>query len=103
VEAWRGLVNGRWSLIEHFDTDGRRFLVARKNDADAMGPAAVSARERQVLLGRARGLSLKLISYDLGLSIGSVSKVLRSAMDKLGLANEAELIAALAPPPPGHA
>ena len=98
VEAWRGLVDGRWSLVEHFDSDGRRFLVARKNDPDTLGPSAVSLRERQVLLRRARGLPLKLISYDLGLSIGAVSKTLRSGMSKLGLSHEAEMIAALAPP-----
>jgi DNA-binding CsgD family transcriptional regulator len=95
VEAWRCLVSGRWSLLEHFDSDGRRFLVARKNDPETPGPSAISLRERQILLGRARGLPLKLISYDLGLSIGAVSKTLRSGMKKLGLTHEAELIAAL--------
>jgi hypothetical protein len=32
LELWQGLVAGRWSLVEQFDSDGRRFLVARKND-----------------------------------------------------------------------
>jgi len=93
VEAWRGLVAGRWSLLEHFDSDGRRFLVARKNDADVGGPSVLSPRERQVLAARARGMSFKLISYDLGVSLAAVSKYLLSGMQKLGLANEMELVA----------
>ncbi len=28
LQLWRGLVDGRWSLIEQFSSDGRRFLVA---------------------------------------------------------------------------
>ncbi|HMJ53831.1 MAG TPA: helix-turn-helix transcriptional regulator [Polyangiaceae bacterium] len=93
LEAWRGLVEGRWSLLEHFDTDGQRFLVARKNDPDAAGPLALSLRERQVLACRARGLSLKLIAYDLGLSVPSISRTLKSAMTKLGISSPEELAA----------
>jgi DNA-binding CsgD family transcriptional regulator len=93
LDAWRGLIAGRWSLVEHIDTDGKRFLVARKNDPDAFGPAAVSQRERQIMAARARGLSLKIIAYDLGLSIASVSRGLQSGMAKLGMSHEAELVA----------
>jgi hypothetical protein len=32
LDLWQGLVAGRWSLFDRFDTDGRRFLIARKND-----------------------------------------------------------------------
>jgi DNA-binding CsgD family transcriptional regulator len=92
LEAWRGLVQGRWSLVEHFDSDGQRFLVARKNDPDARGPRGLNARERQVLASRSRGLSLKLIAYELGLSIPSVSRALRSGMTKLGISSHEELV-----------
>jgi len=92
LETWRGLVAGRWSLVEHFDTDGRRFLLARKNDPDVKAIAGLSKRECQVLSLRARGISLKLIAYDLGLSVPSVSRSLRTGMAKLGVASEAELV-----------
>jgi DNA-binding CsgD family transcriptional regulator len=91
IDAWRGLVEGRWSLIEHFDTDGQRFIVARKNDPVASGPSHLSVRERQVLACRARGLSLKLIAYDLGWSVPTVSRTLRSGMGKLGISSDEEL------------
>jgi DNA-binding CsgD family transcriptional regulator len=85
------LVEGRWSLVEYFDTDGQRFLVARKNDPEATGPSRLALRERQVLACRARGLSLKLIAYDLGLSIPTISRALQSGMAKLGLSSDEEL------------
>jgi DNA-binding NarL/FixJ family response regulator len=92
LDAWKGLVAGRWSLIEHFDSDGKRFLVARRNDPDAPGPNALLRRERQVLAYRARGLSMKLIAYELGLSVGCVSRNLASGMAKLKLSCHAELV-----------
>ena len=49
VEVWRGLVSGLWSLVDHFDTDGRRYLVAHRNDATTPDPRALTERERQVL------------------------------------------------------
>ena len=33
LELWQGLVAGRWSLVDRFDSDGRRFLVARRSRA----------------------------------------------------------------------
>jgi DNA-binding CsgD family transcriptional regulator len=93
LEGWRGLVAGRWSLVEQFDTDGKRFIVARKNDPRIAAPAALALRERQVLACRSRGLSLKLIAYDLGVSLPTVSRALQSGMSKLGLRSEADLVA----------
>lgn len=96
LDAWKGLIAGRWSLVDHIDTDGKRFLVARKNAPDPDGPEGLSLRERQVLASRARGLALKLIAYDLGLSIASVSKSLQTGMAKLGLSCEPDLVALFA-------
>jgi DNA-binding NarL/FixJ family response regulator len=91
LDAWRALVAGRWSLIDHIDTEGKRFLVARRNEPDAPEASGLTLRERQVVAARARGLSLKLIAYDLGLSIATVGKSLHSAMTKLGVSCDAEL------------
>lgn len=91
LDAWKGLVAGRWSLVEHFDSDGKRFLVARKNDPHVDEPARITLRERQVLSARARGLPLKLIAYDLGLSVATASRTLQSGMSKLGLVRQADL------------
>ena len=97
LAAWRGLVQGRWSLIEHFDSDGQRFLVARKNDPDAHGPRGLEARESLVLAYRARGFSLKLIAYELGLSIPSVSRALASGKAKLGISSHEQLVSLFFP------
>lgn len=99
IEAWKALVAGRWSLVDHVDSDGKRFLVARKNDPDHAGPTGLSRRERQILAARARGFSLKLIAYDLGLSIAGVSRGLQSGMTKLGVRHEGELAAFFSQPP----
>jgi DNA-binding CsgD family transcriptional regulator len=96
VELWKGLVAGRWSLVDHFDTDGRRLLVARRNEVDPPRPAGVSSRGRQILAYRGLGHSLKLIAYELGLSTATVSEELGRAMRTLGLRSEAELASLVA-------
>ncbi|MGH7440742.1 MAG: LuxR C-terminal-related transcriptional regulator [Polyangiaceae bacterium] len=79
------------------DTDGKRFLVARKNDPEAPEVSGLTLRERQVVAARARGLSLKLIAYELGLSIAAVGKSLQAGMTKLGVPSDAELPALFSP------
>ena len=100
LDLWQGLVAGRWSLLDRFDTDGRRFLVARRNDPEVTDPRALTLRERQVLAYTAMGHPVKLIAYSLGISVSTVSSGRRSAMRKLGLrthADVARLFAAAAP------
>jgi DNA-binding NarL/FixJ family response regulator len=80
LDLWQGLVAGRWSLFDRFDTDGRRFLIARKNDPDVKDPRALTMRQRQVLSYAAMGHPLKLIAYSLGISPSSVSTNRRAAM-----------------------
>jgi DNA-binding CsgD family transcriptional regulator len=97
LELWEGLVSGRWSLIDRFDTDGRRYLVARKNAPDVPDPRALTLRERHVLAYAAMGHPLKLIAYSLGLSLSTVSVNRRTAMRKLGLQHHADIFALFAP------
>jgi DNA-binding NarL/FixJ family response regulator len=91
VEAWRGLVTGRWTLLDHFDGDGRRYLVAHRNDPDAPDPRALTLRERQVVGYVALGQSNKLIAYELGLSASTVGVLLKNAAAKLGARSRTEL------------
>ena len=93
VELWRGLVSGRWSLVDRFEQDGRRFVVARQNPPGHRDPRALSGRERDVAASVARGLSIQLIAYELGLSPSTVSAHLSRALRKLGLTNRGELAA----------
>jgi DNA-binding CsgD family transcriptional regulator len=100
LEIWRALVSGRWSIVEHSDTDGKRLILARRNQASVPQPAALNADERLVALYTSWGHSNKLIAYELGLSASTVSSLLRSALRKLGLSSRSELLRVFAPPEP---
>lgn len=95
LELWQGLLLGRWSMVDHFDTDGRRFMVARRNDPDAPAPRELTRRQRQVVFYAALGLAHKQIGYALGLSETTVATHLRIALDKLGIETREELIQAV--------
>lgn len=92
LELWRGLLAGRWSLVDHFDSDGRRFILARRNDPDLPEPEALSRRQRQVVFYASVGWSNKEIGYALGLAENTVSAHLTRSLEKLGIANRAALV-----------
>jgi DNA-binding CsgD family transcriptional regulator len=94
VALWRALVAGQWSLVDHFDHDGRRFVVAHRNQMLDAGARlrALSDRERQASLLVALGHSNKLIAYDLGVSVSTVSTLLARAAVKLGCSSRTSLI-----------
>ncbi len=91
LALWRALVEGRWSLVDHFDSDGRRFVIATKNAPRATQPLCLTRRERQVAVLAAAGHANKLIAYDLGVSEGTVAATLSRAMQKLGVRSRTKL------------
>jgi DNA-binding CsgD family transcriptional regulator len=91
VAIWRGLVSGRWSLVDSFESDGRRYIVARKNDPHVTDPRRLTLRERQIVAYARLGHANKLIAYELGLSTSSVATHLARALRKLGLRSRSEL------------
>lgn len=91
VELWRALVDGRWSIVDRFNRDGRRFLIAHENELETASQLSLTTRERQVVTCVAMGHSNKLVAYELGLSVGAVSSYLRLAMRKLGLSSRLDL------------
>jgi DNA-binding CsgD family transcriptional regulator len=91
LELWRGLFSGRWSLVDHFDSDGKRFLLALRNDPDAPGPA-LPLRQRQVLFYVATGWSNKEVGYALGISDTTVAAHLSRALIALGIQSRSEWI-----------
>jgi DNA-binding CsgD family transcriptional regulator len=94
LEIWKGLVAGRWSLVDHFDTDGKRFLLAVKNTPRVDRRADLTPRERRVCTLAAMGHRDKEISYLLGLSLGSITASLHRARVKLDVKSRAELVTA---------
>jgi DNA-binding NarL/FixJ family response regulator len=91
---WRAMVQSEWSLVDWFDHDGKRFLVAHENAVSQERTRKLSAREHQVVACAAMGHSNKLIAYDLGISTGTVAVLLSRAATKLGVSNRTALIGA---------
>jgi DNA-binding NarL/FixJ family response regulator len=89
---WRALVDGRWSLVEHFESDGRRILVARRNAPTSHQHEALSEQERNLVALLALGHSIKLCAYELGRAESTTSELARNALHKMGIRSRAELI-----------
>ncbi len=106
VAIWMPLCSGRWSLVDRFDADGRRFLVAQRNGPRAERPEGFTLRERQVATLLALGHSHYLVAYSLGLSESALENHTRRVMTKLGAVSRVEfieLLSAAVYPAPGGA
>jgi len=92
LEIWWALLRGRWSMVEWFDTDQRRYVLAMPNGPRVFDPRGLTGRESQVVAYAALGDSHKLIAYRLGISRSRVSDALQSAMRKLGVKTQPQLV-----------
>ncbi len=97
LNNWEGLVNGRWSIVDRFDSDGRRFIVAIKNDPAHPDLRGLTLRERQVAEYVGLGYASKQIAYTLGLSETAITNCTARVQSKLGLHSRAELVGFFAP------
>ena len=93
LDEWKGLVSARWSLVEHFESDGKRYILACENGSHVTGPALLSEREQQVLAYSSLGHASKLIAYELGISDSTVRVHLARATEKLGARSRKEAVA----------
>jgi DNA-binding CsgD family transcriptional regulator len=91
VAVWRGLVTGRWTLIDQYERDGRRYILARENTPQIRKSAALSARESQAVSLASLGRSNKLIAYELGLAPSTIRVLIARAAKKLGARSRSEL------------
>ena len=91
LELWQCLFSGAYSVVDRFDTDGKRLFVAKRNAPEARGPRALSERERQVVALISVGHSDKSAAYELGLAEGTVATHLHAALKKLGLTSTSDL------------
>ena len=92
LTTWWALLQGRWSLVDWFDTDGRRYVLAHPNPPNIGDPRGLTEREAQVVTYAALGESQKMLSYRIGMSNSTVSRALDSAMHKLGVKTQAQLV-----------
>jgi len=93
IALWQGLVTGRWTLIDHYETDGKRYIVARENAPLSRSSQALSEREKQVVALASLGRSNKLIAYELGIAHATVRVLFARAARKFGVQSRLELIA----------
>jgi DNA-binding NarL/FixJ family response regulator len=91
LETWQALVHGRWSMLDWFDSDQRRFVLAVPNPPDLGDPRGLTERELQVATYAALGETGKLIGYRLGLSKATVSNALDASKRKLGVKTQPQL------------
>jgi DNA-binding CsgD family transcriptional regulator len=94
--VWRGLLSGRWALVDHFDAGGRRFIIARGRVAPAarVPPARLTDRERDACARAAAGCANKVIAAELGVAVSTVGMLLLRAARKLRCRSREELIRA---------
>jgi DNA-binding CsgD family transcriptional regulator len=92
LEDWTPMTEARWTLVDQFDTNGQRYVVARRSEFDLPALDALSVREHQVLGFAALGHANKLIAYELGITPSTVGVLLSRARQKLGATSREELI-----------
>lgn len=93
LELWQALVAGRWSLVDHWEHGGRRYLAAYSNRTGLRDPRALTPTERSVLRYLALGATNKELSYALGLPEKTVSNAVTQILKKLRVKSRVELAA----------
>lgn len=102
LSSWRELVAGRWSLVDRFERDGRRYVVAVANPAVEHDLRRWTAQERAVASLVAHCASNKLIAAELGISEGTAAAHVASLRRKLGAPSRAVLVDRVTPPRNGE-
>jgi DNA-binding CsgD family transcriptional regulator len=92
---WKALFNGRWSVIDHFDTDGKMFVIACRNEPEMPQAKGLTPREMLVADLAAQGYSNKEIHYELGWPLSTIASCLASAILKLGVTSRTALVRVL--------
>lgn len=95
LDLWRGLVAGQWSLVDHWEHGGRRYVAAYPNRPGERDPRALTPSEQSVLRYLSMGATNKEVSYSLGLAEKTVSGCVSQILKKLRVKSRVELAAVL--------
>jgi DNA-binding NarL/FixJ family response regulator len=93
ARAWQGLVEGGFSLVDQFDHDGKRYVVARRNERWGR-VATLTQREEHIVALAAAGHSNKRIALELGVCTSTVALHLGNAAAKFGVEGRVAIIRA---------
>jgi DNA-binding CsgD family transcriptional regulator len=94
LEVWQGLHDGRWSLVDYVDTDGKAFVLAVRNEPARDVASALTDRQRAAVALAALGYANKQIAYALGLTATAVAMLLARARAATAVRTRAELVRA---------
>ena len=92
ISRWQALAAGRWTLVDSVESDGKRFVIAWRNEPNAPTGGALTRRETQVATMAAQGMAIKDIAYTLGLASSTVGTHIGSVMRKLKARSRADLV-----------
>jgi DNA-binding CsgD family transcriptional regulator len=85
VRRWQVLADSRFTLMDRFESDGRRFVVACENQLETAPHPRLTERERQIVALYRLGSDSKMIAYELGLADATVRVLLSRAARRLGV------------------
>lgn len=92
MEIWHGLLGGNWSLVDRFDSDGRHYIVARRNIGDFPDRRALTTTEQRVFRALSSGSSRAEIAHDLGTSQSAIATHIKNILTKTRLRRRCRLI-----------
>lgn len=92
VQAWRAQVGDDWTLVDSFERDGRRYILAVENREPAPGFHLLSVREREVIRQALLGRDNKAIAYEMGLAQSTVRVLMARAAVKVGARSRRDLL-----------
>ncbi len=93
LDLWTGLVAGEWSLVDQWESDGRRYVAAYRNGPEVRDPRGLARMERRVLRYASLASSNKDIAFTLGLSPGAVASTVSRLLRKLRCQRRSDLLA----------
>lgn len=96
TDAFRALLEGRLTVVDRFDRDGRTFLVTAHSHTLTLPERALSTQERRAASLVRLGHATKAIAFHLGLSESRVSTLMRAVAEKLGARSRVDLVRLLA-------
>lgn len=91
LTRWSELAGGRYVMLDHVDTDQRRYVVCFRVESPVRAPFSLSASEQSVLEQILLGARNKKIASELGVSSPHVTGLAQRALGKLGARSFAEL------------